>query len=131
MRFAGIDQGTTSTRIVTVDAVGNANLAHAVPHAQTYQRPGWVEQDPEELLRNIRVCLAAAGQLDAVGIDNQGESCLAWDATTGEAFTPVISWQDSRTEADIAQLKLEGAEELTLARAGLPLDTYFPAAKLG
>ncbi|MDM7933662.1 FGGY family carbohydrate kinase [Tabrizicola sp.] len=131
MRFAGIDQGTTSTRILTVDAVGNVNVAHSVQHAQTYPRPGWVEQDPEELLRNICACLAAAGPLDAVGIDNQGESCLAWDSETGEAFMPVISWQDSRTEADIARLKMEGAEELTLARAGLPLDTYFPAAKLG
>ena len=139
MRFAGIDQGTTSTRILTVDtagdtagdAVGDISLAHAVGHGQTYPRPGWVEQDPEMLLRNIRACLAAAGPLDAVGIDNQGESCLAWDAATGEALTPVISWQDSRTEADIARLKTDGAEELTLARAGLPLDTYFPAAKLG
>lgn len=131
MRFAGIDQGTTSTRILTVDTAGNVNLAHALQHAQTYPQPGWVEQDPEELLRNIRACLAAGGPLDAVGIDNQGESCLAWDATTGEALTPVISWQDSRTEADIARLKMEGAEELTLARAGLPMDTYFPAAKLG
>jgi glycerol kinase len=131
MRLAGIDQGTTSTRILTVDAAGNVNLALAVGHAQTHPQPGWVEQDPEELLRNIRACVAAGSPLDAIGIDNQGESCLAWDAATGEAFTPVISWQDSRTEADIARLKLEGAEELTLARAGLPLDTYFPAAKLG
>lgn len=131
MRIAGIDQGTTSTRILTVDAEGNVLLAHAVGHTQTHPQPGRVEQDPEALLRNIRACVAAAGALDAVGIDNQGESCLAWDAATGEPFTPVISWQDSRTEPDIARLKMAGAEELTLARAGLPLDTYFPAAKLG
>ena len=126
MRIAGIDQGTTSTRILTVDAAGNVNLALALPHAQTHPRPGWVEQDPEELLRTIRACVAAGGPLDAVGIDNQGESCLAWDAATGEAFTPVVACQDSRTEADIARLRAEGAEELTLARAGLLLDTYLP-----
>jgi len=51
-------------------------------------------------------------------------------AETGEAISPVLVWQDRRTEDTIAQLKSDGGEELTLAKAGLPLDPYFSAAKL-
>ena len=69
--------------------------------------------------------------VDAVGLDNQGESCLAWDAVTGEPLTPIIVWQDSRTSEWIGKLRAEDAEELTLSKAGLPLEAYFSASKLG
>nr|WP_316656223.1 FGGY family carbohydrate kinase [uncultured Gellertiella sp.] len=131
MRIAAIDQGTTSTRVLVASTNGEAEIRHAVRHRQIHPRSGWVEHDPEELIANILACLAAAGRVDAIGIDNQGESCLAWDARTGEALSPVIVWQDNRTSDRIARLEEEGHAALTLARAGLPLDAYFSAAKLG
>src|SRR3546814_19765538 len=76
------------------------------------------------------LCAEAIGDAEAVGIDNQGESCLAWDSATKEPVSPVIVWQDSRTADTIEGLKRDGAEAVTLARAGLPLDCYFSAAKL-
>jgi glycerol kinase len=129
VRIAAIDQGTTSTRLLVVED-GVAEIRHAVRHAQHHPRPGWVEHDPGELLANVRACAEAAGQVAAIGLDNQGESCLAWDAVTGEPLSPVIVWQDNRTSAAIAALRADGAESLTLERAGLPLDPYFSAAKL-
>jgi glycerol kinase len=107
------------------------HVLHAVAHRQIYPRAGWVEHDPEELVRNIAACLSAGGEADVLGLDNQGESCLAWDAVTGAPVSPVIVWQDERTAADIERLRAEGAEALTLERAGLPLDPYFSASKLG
>ncbi|MFT3732169.1 MAG: FGGY family carbohydrate kinase [Hyphomicrobium sp.] len=130
MRVAAIDQGTTSTRVLVADTDGMLQIACAITHQQFHPHPGWVEHDPEELLANIRKCLDAAGVVDAIGIDNQGESCLAWDAETGEALSPVIVWQDNRTEEAVARLKDRGAASLTLSRAGLPLDPYFSASKL-
>ena len=130
MRIASIDQGTTSTRILVVDQEGKGIVVHAARHAQHHPHPGFVEHDPEELIRHITDCVEAAGPLDAIGIDNQGESCLAWDAKTGEALSPVIVWQDSRTHEAIERLKAEGGDALTLERAGLPLDPYFSASKL-
>ncbi|MGO4681932.1 FGGY-family carbohydrate kinase [Hyphomicrobium sp. 2TAF46] len=130
MRVAAIDQGTTSTRVLVANTNGNIEIACAVTHQQNHPHAGWVEHDPEELLANIRHCLKAAGQVDAIGLDNQGESCLAWDARTGAAVSPVIVWQDNRTADAVARLKDSGAETLTLARAGLPLDAYFSASKL-
>lgn len=134
MRFLAIDQGTTSTRALLVDAAGAVEEVAAVSHRQIYPRPGWVEHDPAEILGAIETCLEAAagrGPIAAIGLANQGESCLAWDALTGEPASPVIVWQDARTAAACDALKAQGAEALTLGRAGLPLDPYFSASKLG
>ena len=94
-----------------------------------HPQPGWVEQDAEELLANVRRCLEAAGPVAAVGLSNQGESCLAWDRITKEPLSPVIVWQDRRTNDAVARLADAGAQRLTLERAGLPLDSYFSAPK--
>jgi glycerol kinase len=131
MTILAIDQGTTSTRAVELRENGELRVLHTVAHRQIYPRPGWVEHDPDELLANIVTCLSAAGAAEAVGLANQGESCLAWDAATGRPVSPVIVWQDERTAADTERLRAAGAEALTLTRAGLPLDPYFSASKLG
>jgi len=129
-RVAAIDQGTTSTRVLVVDETGNTEIAHSVSHQQQYPESGWVEHDPEELIVNILSCIDAAGPVDALGIDNQGESCLAWRSDTKEPLTQVLVWQDKRTVKHIETLRNQGAEELTLKIAGLPLDPYFSASKL-
>ena len=90
MKIAAIDQGTTSTRVLAMDAAGRLDLVLSVPNGQTYPAPGYVEQDGEALLASIRRCLAAASP-DIVGLANQGESCLAWDARDGRPICPVIS----------------------------------------
>ncbi|WP_428031382.1 FGGY family carbohydrate kinase [Ancylobacter sp.] len=129
MRVAAIDQGTTSTRCLVVEADGRAQVAAALPHAQHHPAPGRVEHDPEELLANVRTVLAAAGRVDAIGLANQGESCLAWDALTGQALSPVIVWQDARTADALAARPPDDAAR-SQAICGLPLDPYFSASKL-
>jgi len=129
MKIAAIDQGTTSTRILVAEPDGSTAIRHSLRHRQISPEPGWLEHDPLELLQNIRQCLQAAGSSDAIGLANQGESCLAWDAVTLEPLSPVIGWQDTRTFAANERLREDGAESLTLERAGLPLSTYFSASK--
>lgn len=128
--YAAIDQGTTSTRALVTDDAGQTRIALALRHEQHYPRPGWVEHDPLALLENVRACLRAAGPAQAIGLANQGESCLAWDADSGEPLSPVIVWQDVRGTEQLARLRADGAESLTRERAGLPLDAYFSAVKL-
>jgi len=130
MHFMAIDQGTTSTRALIVAPDGHMQVALSRPHKQYYPQPGWVEHDPEELIRNITACVNAAGAATAIGMDNQGESCMAWDAVSKKPLSPVIVWQDKRTTSQIETLKAEGHEASTLALAGLPLDPYFSASKL-
>lgn len=129
MRVAAIDQGTTSTRCLVIEDGGAWRVAGTRRHAQHHPAPGWVEHDPEELLRNIEAVLEGAGPVDAIAISNQGESCLAWDAETGKPLSPVIVWQDSRTAEALAALPPE-AETRSKAVSGLPLDPYFSASKL-
>lgn len=143
MKVLAIDQGTTSTRAVLVDPTGHAEVLCSLPHRQVYPQRGWVEHDPAELLANIRTCLGVAATattaratanpadaIMAVGLANQGESCMAWDDVTGAALGPIIVWQDDRTSAAVEALRSDGYEGDSLARAGLPLDPYFSASKL-
>ena len=89
-----------------------------------------MEHDPQELLKNVLACADALADADALGIDNQGESCLAWDRKTGEPISPVIVWQNNRTTNVTEKLKVEGHEELIKQLSGPPLDPYFSASKL-
>ncbi len=129
-KYAGIDQGTTTSRILVVDEKGRYCIAHVCAHRQITPHKGWVEHDPEELIRNLKECIDKAGPVDALGIDNQGESVCVWDKTTGEAVYNVIVWQDSRTQDEIEDLKAKGLEPRVQELCGLPLDPYFSASKI-
>lgn len=97
MRIAALDQGTTSTRVLVASQDGSADIQLALRHQQHHPQSGWVEHDPLELLANLQRCLEASGRVDAIGLANQGESCMAWDARSGEPLSPLIVWQDNRT----------------------------------
>ena len=84
MTILSIDQGTTSTRGLEIDASGNARLISTTEITQHYPGPGRVEHDPLQLLKSVEACLDACPDATRVGIDNQGESCLAWNRRTGE-----------------------------------------------
>lgn len=130
MPVLAIDQGTTSTRALRVDDDGGCEITASVRHEQFYPQPGRVEHDPEELIASIEACIDSAGPVDAIGIDNQGESCLAWHADSKQAVSPVIVWQDNRTEERIEHLERDGHAARVLEISGLPLDSYFSASKL-
>ncbi|MDT0444713.1 FGGY family carbohydrate kinase [Streptomyces johnsoniae] len=133
-----LDQGTSSTKAVLVDADGVVRATAARPLALAHPGPGRVEQDPAEIWASV---VAAAGEaltalagrpgteLAAVALSTQRESVLAWRADTGEPLGPLVSWQDRRGAARCARLAA-GAEgrEIT-ARTGLPVDPMFSATK--
>lgn len=130
MKVLAIDQGTTGTKAFTLDSAGRFEKVANFEHAQHYPQAGWVEHDAEELLHHIERCIAAAGPVDAIGIDNQGETIVAWDSATGKPLQRAIVWQDNRTRETTESLKSQGMEDLTISRAGLPLDPYFSASKM-
>jgi glycerol kinase len=125
-----IDQGTTSTKAYRLAPDGSFAALGSHRHRQILPRPGWVEHDAGELVAAIERLGAAAGPVAAVGLANQGETVVAWDAATKAPIHNAIVWQDERTADAIARLRTDGIEALTLARAGLPLDAYFSATKL-
>jgi glycerol kinase len=124
-----IDQSTTSTKALLLHANGQIETLAGISHQQIYPRQNWVEQDPIELLENIKALIDQAGKISAIGLGNQGESCLAWNSETKKPVSHIIVWQDNRSQDTVEQLKSEGAEKITLERAGLHLDSYFSATK--
>ena len=133
-----IDQGTTSSRAMIFDARCRPVSVAQQEFAQHFPQDGWVEHDPEELWQSVldvvrealhRAELSAA-DICAIGITNQRETTLLWDAETGEAVYPAIVWQDRRTAAFCDQLQAAGHEQLISERTGLLIDPYFSATKL-
>ena len=133
-----IDQGTTSSRAIIFSASGGAVASAQQEFAQHFPRDGWVEHAAEDLWDStLAVCRQAlangglrAAEIRAVGITNQRETTLVWDAVTGEAIYPAIVWQDRRTTDYCAELKAAGHEAEVAARTGLLIDPYFSATKL-
>jgi glycerol kinase len=133
---AAIDQG--STRCIIFDAVGTIVAADQAEHRQSYPRPGWVEHDMAEIWHRVeqvtRGALDRAGlsraDLSAVGITNQRETTVVWDAATGEPVGNAIVWQDTRTGQLIRRLATEHDDDWWRQRCGLPLATYFSGPKL-
>ena len=131
-----IDQGTTSTRAMLFDVKGRPRASHSVPLKQVYPANGWVEHDPMEIWRGVQACLRAVlktvpkGAVAALGITNQRETSVIWDAATGKPLHNAIVWQDRRGAARCAELKAQGLEAKIARKTGLLLDPYFSATKL-
>ena len=136
--IGAIDQGTTSTRFIVFDRHGAIVALAQKEHAQIFPKPGWVEHDAQEIWRNtqdvIAEALAKAGltpqNLAAVGITNQRETTLLWDARTGAPLHNAIVWQDARVDGLVAAYAREGGPDRLRARTGLPLASYFSGLKL-
>jgi glycerol kinase len=71
-----------------------------------------------------------AGQVAAIGISNQRETCVLWDRRTSQPIHRAIVWQDRRTAEICAELRRQGHEPMIAARTGLLLDPYFSASKI-
>ncbi len=135
--IAAIDQGTTSTRCIVFDADATIVSIDQREHRQLYPRPGWVEHDAAEIWHNteavVRGAVDRAGlsraDITGVGITNQRETTLLWDAETGEPVHNAIVWQDTRTDRLIAELA-DGDNDRFREKSGLPLATYFSAPKI-
>lgn len=133
-----IDQGTTSSRAMLFDEQCCPVSVDQQEFAQHFPRDGWVEHDPEEIWQSVltvvRGALAkadlTAADVLAIGITNQRETTVVWDAATGEAVYPAIVWQDRRTAAFCDQLQGAGHEAMINQRTGLLIDPYFSATKL-
>ena len=132
-----IDQGTTGSTIALMDADGRllTSVNHEFP--QIFPKPGWVEHDPESIWESVEKGLAAifadgtyaVADVSAIGITNQRETAVLWDAETGKAVHNAIVWQCRRTTDVCEQLQADGHEVLIKARSGLVLDPYFSATK--
>ena len=135
-----IDQGTTSSRAIAFETAPEGGLrpvaVSQIELQQHFPRSGWVEHDAEEIwsatLQTCREVIRKAGgvgRFAAVGITNQRETSVMWDAATSQPLHRAIVWQDRRTADVTTRLAAEGHEAMVQAATGLILDPYFSASK--
>jgi glycerol kinase len=135
--IGSVDHGTTGTRFMVFDAGGRAVANAYERHEQIYPEPGWVEHDPVEIWETVQDVvvrgLITAGidaeQLAALGITNQRETTVIWDAETGKPVHNALVWQDRRTTDRVEELQEAGRVEEIRAKTGLECDAYFSATK--
>lgn len=136
--FLALDQGTSSTRAIVFDGAGHIISSASAAVQCLHPQPGWVEQDPEQLITTAIDCgrraLAQSGiqaqHIRALGLTNQRETTVVWNRQTGQPIAPAIVWQDRRTAAACQALRDAGHDADIGQRTGLVADPYFCATKL-
>lgn len=133
-----LDQGTTSSRAIIFDKQGNIVSKAQFEYPQIYPKAGWVEHNPEDILKSqLRAVAEAlidggieARDIAAIGITNQRETTVVWDKRTGKPIYNAIVWQCRRTASMCEELKAQGLGDYIKEHTGLIIDAYFSGTKI-
>ena len=131
-----LDQGTSSSRAIVFDHEGNIRSTAQMEFTQYFPKPGWVEHNPMEIWSSEAAVIAEAitkmgingKNIAGIGITNQRETTIVWDAETGEPVYNAIVWQDRRTSAFCDTLRDKA--DFIRRKTGLIIDAYFSGTKI-
>ncbi|WP_419685205.1 xylulokinase [Burkholderia theae] len=108
MRLLGIDLGTGSVKLVTLDADGVERAVASEPYALSSPQPGWAEIAPDAWWQALvraaaRLPAGEREQVAAIGFSGQMHGVVLVDAD-GQPVRPAMLWPDTRAvrEADAA-----------------------------
>lgn len=93
-----IDQGTTSSRAIIFDRIGNIKGSSQREFRQIFPHPGWVEHDPTEIWASVLSVMTEVlaenridpQQIATIGITNQRETTVIWDKKQESPF--IMRW---------------------------------------
>ncbi|MBI4387363.1 MAG: glycerol kinase [Elusimicrobia bacterium] len=130
-----LDQGSGSSRALAFDARGRVAARAQAPLRTFYPRPGWVEQDAEEIFRGQVKALDAvlsrlprSARVSGLGFACQRSTVVLWDSRTGKPLCRALSWQDGRASNWTAGLgQHQGSVH---EKTGLYLTAYYSAPKI-
>jgi len=133
-----LDQGTTGSTALVVDADGALRAKGYAELPQHFPQPGWVEHDPAQIwtttVQAVSEAVTVGGitpaEIAAVGITNQRETAIVWERASGRPVHHAIVWQCRRTAAICDRLKADGAEPEIRRKTGLVVDPYFSGTKI-
>lgn len=136
--IVALDQGTTSSRTIIFDREGKTVSVSQKEFSQIFPQPGWVEHDPREIWSSQASTIIEAlvkgrvrpADVAALGITNQRETTIVWDAETGEPVYNAIVWQDGRTADFCRNLETTLPLDFIRKKTGLIMNPYFSASKI-
>ncbi len=136
--IAAVDQGTTSSRVIIFDELGDMISSHSKEFKQYFPKPGYVLHDAEEIWDSVKLCFDKAlkkAQLDvkditAIGITNQRETTVMWDKKTSKPIYKAIVWQSSQTQEISNELIEAGYQDIFKKKTGLLINPYFSGTKI-
>ena len=131
-----IDSGTTSTRAILFDTKGNIVTSAVRQLRCLYPQSGYVNLDPNEIfisvVDSVNEILINSGvstsSIIGIGLTNQRETTLLFDAKTQKPLTEAIVWQSKETE-DIAN-SYQAFEGMIKEKTGLKVSSYFSCSKI-
>jgi glycerol kinase len=134
--YLAIDQGGHASRALLFDGRGRLLARQQVNVDTRHPNHKRVEQDPEQVLDSIHSAVRAVLQASKqstdgniiAGLATQRSSIVCWDRQSGQALSPVISWQDRRAD-DWVNAYLPHNQTIH-QRTGLFATAYYGASKL-
>lgn len=123
--FIGIDVGTTAIKAVLIDDRGNRLYSFARPHAMLRPAEGHAEQDPRDWHAGVLQALGQfaahdLGGLAGIGFSSQVNTHV-FVGPDAEPLMPAITWQDTRSAPDAAELDARVSPEQKIAWFGGPV----------
>ena len=133
-----IDQGTTSSRVVIFNKNGDIVSFVSKEFNQYFPKAGYVQHDALEIWESVVFCMNGALEkanislkdIDSIGITNQRETTVMWDAKTSEPVCKAIVWQSSQTKDICDDLEQKGYNDLFKKKTGLLINPYFSGTKI-
>jgi len=127
-----IDQGTTSSRAIVFDSNAQIVEVHQEEYPLIYPEDGWVEIDPEILVKSVADTLEKINfnGIASAAITNQRETTIIWERDSGKPIYNAIVWQDRRTKDFCSSINDQEIVNEVSTRTGLVLDPYFSATKI-
>ena len=133
----GIDVGTSSTKAVLIDELGDVLATATAKYGFVTPKPLWVESDPEDwwvaTVKVIRMVLEESGirtaNISALGLTGQMHG-LVMLGPMGEVLRPCIMWNDQRTSDQCVTLTKRVGESRVIKLTGNPILPGFTAPKV-
>jgi gluconokinase len=135
--IVGVDIGTTSSKAVAFTVDGTAVGSGQAGYRLRSRRPGYAEQDADEVRNSAMEATAEAAEqaIDAghsvagLSFSAAMHSLIGLDAS-GFPLTPVLTWADGRAADQAEQLRAEPQGLALHKRTGTPVHPMSPLVKL-
>lgn len=130
--IVGIDEGTTGCKTCVFDENGKLIASSSREYSSYYPKPGYVEQNINEITEKVfetckeAILLSKVNSKDIVGVShsNQGITMVLLDENEKVVRERTIGWQDTRHTEVLEKLKTKFSNDRYFDLSGMSLGAY-------